>query len=166
MAAQTSPATNDTSKMVGRSVVLEYCLVPAAGENTRPVDSDWKPAGAMRTKAFDFKPNTVTSEADDEGGFPETLVTNSEFSLSGEGEFRKKDKTTEIGINALVDLYVKAITARKQPRVWVRLNYGSIVVEGKLVITELSTEAPTNDLVTFSVGFGVGESSTLSITVK
>lgn len=32
MAAQTSPATNDTSKMVGRSVVLEYCITPAAGE--------------------------------------------------------------------------------------------------------------------------------------
>lgn len=151
--------TIDTSKMVGRSVVLEY-----ANQDAKPQDAEWKAAGAMKTKSWDFSPNTVTSEADDAGGFPESLVTNSDFSISGEGEWRQRDKAGELGINAIVALYVKAIKERKQPFVWVRLKYGTMTIIGKMIITALSSEAATNDLVTFSIEFKVGDASTLEIT--
>ena len=69
-----------------------------------------------------------------------------------------------MGINALVALYVKAIKERKQPFVWVRLKYGTMTIIGKMIITALSSEAATNDLVTFSIEFKVGDASTLEIT--
>lgn len=156
--AQSTP-TVDTGLMVGRTVVLEY----GTGD-TKPADADWKAAGAMTTKSWDFSPNTVTSEADDAGGFPESLVTNSDFTISGEGEWRKRDKSDSIGINALVAIYVNAIKNRTQPYVWVRLKYGTLTFVGKMIISALSSESATNDLVTFSVEFKVGDASTLEIT--
>lgn len=156
-------AANDTQKMVGRTVVLEYATTITGG-GTAPQETDWKPAGAMKTKNWDFSPNSVTSDADDAGGFPESLITNSDFKIGGEGEFRKRDKANEIGINALVELYLNAIKAREQPYVWVRLKYGSLTFVGKMIITALSSEAPTNEIVTFSVEFKVGDAETLKIT--
>lgn len=151
----------DTSKMVGRVVVLEYCANPAGD---KPVTAEWKPAGAMTTKSWDFSPNTVTSEADDTAGFQEGLVTNSDFSISGDGEWRKSDRIDEIGINALVALYTHAMMNREQPTVWVRLKYGSMTMVGKMNITGLSSEAPTNEITTFSVEFKLQDAATLEIS--
>ncbi|HHT7764496.1 phage tail protein [Pasteurella multocida] len=155
----------DFAKFVGRSAVLEYATT-ATGSGPAPQESDWKPGGAIRSKSFDLSPNTVTSEADDAGGFPESLVTNSDLSISVEGEFRKKDKEDEIGINALIKLYVNAVKARTQPTVWVRLQFGSVKLVGNMVITALSSEAPTNDLVTFSAEFKVADASSVAITTS
>jgi hypothetical protein len=54
-----------------------------------------KASGALlagTSKGFDFNPNSVTSDADDGGGYVETIITNSDFTMSFEGEVRKKDK--------------------------------------------------------------------------
>ncbi|SUB51637.1 phage tail tube protein [Pasteurella testudinis] len=153
----------DFAKFVGRATVLQYAKT-VTGDGPTPQETDWKAAGAIRSKGFDFSPNTVTSEADDAGGFPESLVTNSDFSISVEGESRKKDKTDEYGINALIDLYVKAINERKQPTIWVRLKYGAVTFVGFMTITALSSEAATNDLVTFSAEFKVADSESVTIT--
>lgn len=88
-----SPQNNAENLVVGRAVVLEYGTT-----NAKPQESEWKVAGAMTTKSWDFSPNSVTSEADDAGGFPETLITNSDFSISGDGEWRKRPKSKELGI--------------------------------------------------------------------
>lgn len=153
----------DFAKFVGRSAVLEYAL-KGTGANGEVQESDWGPAGAIRSKSMDFSPNTVTSEADDAGGFPESLVTNSDLSISVEGEFRKKDKENEIGINALIKLYVDAVKKRSQPTIWVRLQFGSVKLVLFATITALSSEAPTNDLVTFSAEFKVADADSVVIT--
>ena len=85
---------NDTGKLIGKVAVLRMAFGCA---DTLPALSDWKRLGALTTKGFDFSPNSVTSEADDAKGLVENLVTNMDFTISGEGEFRRKDKTTEIG---------------------------------------------------------------------
>lgn len=159
MGSPSQTTSNTENLIVGRAVVLEYATTEA-----KPQSSEWKAAGAMTTKSWDFSPNTVTSEADDTGGFPESLVTNSDFSISGEGEWRKRPKSTELGIKDVVSLYVNSVKARKQPYLWVRLNYGDMTIIGKMIITALSSEAPTNDLVKFSIELKVGDASTLEIS--
>ncbi|HDL5101416.1 TPA: phage tail protein [Mannheimia haemolytica] len=153
-----SPQNNAENLVVGRVVVLEYGTTDA-----KPQESEWKVAGAMTTKSWVFSPNSVTSEADDAGGFPETLITNSDFSISGDGEWRKRPKSKELGIKDLVVLYANAVKNRTQPYIWVRLKYAGLTILGKMVITALSSEAPTNDLVKFSIEFKVGDSSTIEI---
>ncbi len=89
---------NDTGKLIGKVAVLRMALGCA---DTVPALSEWKRLGAMTTKGFDYSMNTVTSEADDTKGLVENLVNNMDFTISGEGEFRKKDKTTEVGAIAI-----------------------------------------------------------------
>lgn len=89
---------NDTGKLIGKVAVLRMAFGCA---DTVPALSEWKRLGAMTTKGFDYSMNTVTSEADDTKGLVENLVNNMDFTISGEGEFRKKDKTTEVGAIAI-----------------------------------------------------------------
>lgn len=149
----------DTSIMIGSEVVLEYSTAEA-----KPKEAEWKAAGAMKTKSWDFSPNTVTSEADDQGGFTETLITHADLKISGEGEWRKRDKSNSVGINALVALFTTAVKNRNQPRIWVRLKYGQMTIVGKMTITALSSEAATSSIVSFSIELAVGDASTLEIT--
>ncbi len=88
---------NDTGKLIGK-VAVRMALGCA---DTVPALSEWKRLGAMTTKGFDYSMNTVTSEADDTKGLVENPVNNMDFTISGEGEFRKKDKTTEVGAIAI-----------------------------------------------------------------
>jgi hypothetical protein len=67
--------------------------------------------------------NTVTSEADDTKGLVENLVNNMDFTISGEGEFRKKDKTTEIGAIAISKYIFDEVQAGRQPTLWVRFDF-------------------------------------------
>ena len=89
---------NDTGKLIGKVAVLRMAMGCA---DTVPALSEWKHLGALTTKGFDYSMNTVTSEADDTKGLVENLVNNMDFTISGEGEFRKQDKTTEIGAIAI-----------------------------------------------------------------
>lgn len=141
---------NDTTKMVGRSVIIE---VAAGCADTVPLESEWQLFGAMTTKSFDLSPDTVTSDADDSGAFNEGLVTSSSFTISGDGEFRKRDKPGEYGVYNAVRYFVGELQARRQPSLWVRLDWGDMIIRGYMNITALSGEAPTKELVTYSVEF-------------
>ena len=107
---------NDTGKLIGKVAVLRMAFGCA---ETVPALSEWKRLGAMTTKGFDYSMNTVSSEADDTKGLVENLVNNMDFTISGEGEFRKKDKTTEVGAIAISKYIFDEVQAGRQPTVWV-----------------------------------------------
>jgi hypothetical protein len=46
-----------------------------------------------------------------------------DVTISGEGEFRKKDKTTEIGAIAISKYIFDEVQAGRQPTVWVRFDF-------------------------------------------
>jgi hypothetical protein len=151
---------NDTIKLVGRNATLEL----ADGcPDAVPTEAEWKYAGALTTKGFDFSPNTVTSEADDTGGFQESLVTNSDFTITAEGEVRTNDKSDEYGFGHMVLYYATELKNRRQPTVWVRLGFGPVTMVMYATITALSGDAGTNDLVTFSMELHPAESDTVTI---
>lgn len=151
---------NDTAKLIGRNATLELANGCA---DTVPLESEWLYAGALTTKSFDFSPNTVTSDADDTGGFQESLVTNADFTISAEGEVRVADKSDEYGFGQIVIYFPTEIKARRQPTVWVRLGFGPVTMVGYMTITALSGDAGTNDIVTFSLELKVADSDSVSI---
>ncbi|GGD06713.1 hypothetical protein GCM10011513_00410 [Franconibacter daqui] len=44
------------------------------------------------------------------------------------------------------------------------MEYGPVTFQGYMVITALSSDGGTNDIVTFSTEFKVGDSSTVQVT--
>lgn len=151
---------NDTILLVGRSATLELADGCA---DTPPTEAEWKYAGALTSKGIDFSPNTVTSEADTSGGFQESLVTNSDFTITAEGEVRTKDRSDEYGFGRMVLYYSTELKARRQPTLWVRLGFGPVTLVMYATITALSGDAGTNDIVTFSAEFHPADSTTVTI---
>lgn len=152
--------STDNSKLFGRGVVLEVAL---GCPDTVPAESEWQSLIAGTSKGFDFSPNTVTSDADDTKGYVENLVTNSDFTLSFEGEVRKRDKLDQFGVAKFVKYYNDEIQAGRQPTLWVREEYGPITFIGYMVITALSSDGGTNDIVTLSTEFKVADSDTIQV---
>lgn len=151
---------NNTRKIVGIDIFLE---VADGCPDTVPSESEWKSLGAMTSKDLDFSPNTVTSEADDTGGFVESLVTTSDITIAAEGEVRANDKSDEYGIHRLIKMFVNEQKNRRQPTLWVRRTMGSTVLTMYGTLTALSTSGGTNDIVTFSVEFHPANSETVSV---
>lgn len=149
---------NDTSKMVGRVAFIE---VADGCADTVPTAGEWKLFGAMTTKSFDLSPDTVTSDADDSGAFNEGLVTSASLTISGDGEFRKRDKPDEYGVYAAIRYFVGELQAKRQPSLWVRLDWGDMIIQMYANITALSGEAPTKELVTYSVEFQPADGNTV-----
>lgn len=157
-----SDCTNSNERLFGGAVVLE---VADGCSDTKPAEVDWKALAAGTSKGFDFNPNTVTSDADDGAGFVETIVTNSDFTLSFEGEVRKKDKLDQYGIGKFIKYFAAELAAKRQPGLWVRMAYGPVEFVGYMNITALSSDGGTNDIVTFSTEFKVGDASTIEVNL-
>lgn len=151
---------NDNGTLVGRYARL---YLADGCPDTEPADDEFKLLGPMTSKGVDFSPNTVTSDADDTGGFVVSLVTNSDLTISGEGEVRARDKTDEYGIHRLIQMYVNEQKAMRQPTLWVRLVTGQTVITMYGVLTTLSYDAGTNDIITFSVEFHPADSDTVDV---
>lgn len=151
---------NDDGTLVGRYSRL-YLADGCA--DTAPAEEEWKLLGALTSKGVDFSPNTVTSDADDTGGFVVSLVTNSDLTISAEGEVRARDKGDEYGIHHLIQVYVTEQKAMRQPTMWVRLVTGQTVITMYGVLTALSYDAGTNDIITFSVEFHPADSDTVDV---
>ncbi|MBF7978124.1 MULTISPECIES: Ig-like domain-containing protein [Rahnella] len=150
----------DNSKLFGRAIVLE---VADGCADTVPLESEWKALAAGTSKGFDFSPNTVTSDADDTKGYVENIVTNSDFTISFEGEVRKNDKLDQYGIGNFIKYYNTEIKAARQPTLWVRMEYGPVTFVGYMVITALSSDGGTNDIVTFTTEFKVADADTVQV---
>ncbi|WP_226052651.1 Ig-like domain-containing protein [Dickeya chrysanthemi] len=152
--------TNSNERLFGGAVVLE---VADGCPDTKPAEADWKALAAGTSKGFDFNPNTVTSDADDGAGFVETIITNSDFTISFEGEVRKKDRLDQYGIGKYIKYFSTELAAKRQPGIWVRMDYGPVEFVGYMNITALSSDGGTNDIVTFSTEFKVGDASTIEV---
>lgn len=157
---------NDTGKLVGKTAVLRMAFGCA---DALPALSDWKRLGALTTKGFDFSPNTVTSEADDTKGLVESLVTNMDFTISGEGEFRKKDKTTEIGAIHISKYIFDEVQAGRQPTLWLRFDFvgedSGTYIMGYFNTTSWSGDFGGTDISTFSGEWKVADADTVVFEV-
>lgn len=151
---------NSNERLFGGAVVLE---VADGCPDVKPLEAEWKALAAGTSKGFDFNPNSVTSDADDGGGYVETIITNSDFTLSFEGEVRKKDKLDQYGVGKFIKYFADELKAKRQPGIWVRMDYGPVEFIGYMNITALSSDGGTNDIVTFSTEFKVGDASTIEV---
>lgn len=151
---------NSNERLFGGAVVLE---VADGCPDAVPTEAEWKALAAGTSKGFDFSPNTVTSDADDGGGYVESIITNSDFTISFEGEVRKRDKLDQYGIGRFIQYFATELKARRQPGIWVRLNYGPVTFVGYMVVTALSSDGGTNDIVTISTEFKVGSAETIDV---
>lgn len=152
--------STDNSKLFGRAVVLEVALGCA---DTIPAESERQALMAGTSKGFDFSPNTVTSDADDTKGYVENIVTNSDFTISFEGEVRKRDKLDQFGVGKFIKYYNDEVKAGRQPTIWVFMDYGPVTFAGYMVITALSSDGGSNDIVTLSTEFKVADSDTIDV---
>lgn len=151
---------NSNERLFGGAVVLE---VADGCSDTLPQESEWKALAAGTSKGWDFSPNTVTSDADDGGGFVESIITNSDFTISFEGEVRKKGKLDQYGVGRFIKYFAAELKARRQPGIWVRMEYGEVTFRGYMVVTALSSDGGTNDIVTFTTEFKVGDATTIEV---
>ncbi|HHA1729028.1 TPA: DNA breaking-rejoining protein [Enterobacter hormaechei subsp. xiangfangensis] len=151
---------NSNERLFGGAVVLE---VADGCPDVKPLEGEWMALAAGTSKGFDFNPNSVTSDADDGGGYVETIITNSDFTLSFEGEVRKKDKLDQYGVGKFIKYFADELKAKRQPGIWVRMDYGPVEFVGYMNITALSSDGGTNDIVTFSTEFKVGDATTIEV---
>jgi hypothetical protein len=151
---------NSNERLFGGAVVLE---VADGCSDVLPQESEWKALAAGTSKGWDFSPNTVTSDADDGGGFVESIITNSDFTISFEGEVRKKGKLDQYGVGRFIKYFAAELKARRQPGIWVRMEYGEVTFQGYMVVTALSSDGGTNDIVTFTTEFKVGDATTIQV---
>ncbi|HCB1888307.1 TPA: Ig domain-containing protein [Citrobacter amalonaticus] len=151
---------NSNERLFGGAVVLE---VADGCPDVKPLESEWMALAAGKSKGFDFNPNSVTSDADDGGGYVETIITNSDFTLSFEGEVRKKDKLDQYGVGKFIKYFADELKAKRQPGIWVRMDYGPVEFVCYMNITALSSDGGTNDIVTFSTEFKVGDATTIEV---
>ncbi|HGH3375155.1 TPA: hypothetical protein ACJIK4_004736 [Kluyvera cryocrescens] len=151
---------NSNERLFGGAIVLE---VADGCPDVKPLESEWLALAAGTSKGFDFNPNSVTSDADDGGGYVETIITNSDFTISFEGEVRKKDKLDQYGIGKFITYFAAQLKAKKQPGIWVRMDYGPVELIGYMNVTALSSDGGTNDIVTFSTDFKVGDATTIEV---
>ena len=151
---------NSNERLFGGAVVLE---VADGCPDVKPLEGEWMALAAGTSKGFDFNPNSVTSDADDGGGYVETIITNSDFTLSFEGEVRKKDKLDQYGVGKFIKYFADELKAKRQPGIRVRMDYGPVEFVGYMNITALSSDGGTNDIVTFSTEFKVGDATTIEV---
>ena len=151
---------NSNERLFGGAVVLE---VADGCPDVKPLEGEWMALAAGTTKGFDFNPNTTTSDADDGGGYVESIVTNSDFTISFDGEVRVRDKLDQYGFGRFTRYFHTEVAARRQPGMWVRLNYGPVEFVGYMNITALNSSGGTNDITPFTTEFKVGDASTIEV---
>lgn len=151
----------ENGKIFGRNVVLQVAL---GCPDTRPTEDEWKALGAGTSKTKDFSPNTTSSDADDTNGWVENLVTNADLTIGFDGELRKRDRLDEFGYGNFTVYLATEISAGRQPTLWVRIETGPVEVEAYMVITGLSDDGGTNDIVTFSTEFKIADGKTVRVT--
>ena len=95
--------------------------------------------------------------------YVENIVTNSDFTISFEGEVRKRDKLDQFGVGKFIKYYNDEVKAGRQPTIWVFMDYGPVQFQGYMVITALSSDGGSNDIVTLSTEFKVADSDTIDV---
>ncbi|ELB7804352.1 Ig domain-containing protein [Enterobacter hormaechei] len=157
---------NDFGKLIGKVAVLRMAF---GCPDAVPALSEWKRLGAMTTKGLDYSMNTINSEADDSKGLVENLVNNMDITISGEGEARKRDKSTEIGAWRMGKYIFDEVQAGRQPTLWVRFDFAGedagTYIMGYFNTTSWSGDFGTNDIATFSGEWKVYDADTVVFEV-
>ncbi len=157
---------NDYGKLIGKVAVIRMAF---GCPDTVPLITDWKKLGAMTTKGIDYSMNTVNSEADDAKGLVENLVTSMDLTISGDGEFRKNDKTAEIGAFRMSKYIFDEVQAGRQPALWVRFDFtgedAGTYLMGYFNTTSWSGDFGTSDIATFSGEWKVYDADTVVFEV-
>ncbi|WGL99163.1 phage tail tube protein [Arsenophonus sp. aPb] len=151
---------SNNTKMFGRAVIVE---VADGCPDEVPSENDFMLLAAGTSKTFDMSPNTVTSSADDTKGWVENIVTSNDLTISFEGEVRVNDRSDQYGVYKFIKYYVNEATNARQPTIWVRMYFGQIMIQAYMVITALSNDGGTDDIVTFSTEFKVADGSTVKV---
>ena len=136
----------ETTKYVGRDVVLEYAI--GCGD-ARPNPSDWKRFGSLRTKEFSLSWDTTdVTDSDSIGALRENLATFQTLTISGDGIAKAS------GANNLVELtkhVVNPTATNGQPLVWLRMTFPDLTFTAFMLLSTLSRSAPYDDVVTYSM---------------
>ena len=154
---------NDYGKLVGRVAVLRMAF---GCPETPPLAADWKRMGALTTKGLDYSMNTISSDADDSKGLVENLVTNMDLTISGEGEWRKRAKATEIGPVSMSKYLFTEVQAGRQPGIWVRFDFLGVddgtYIQGYFNTTSWSSDFGSSDFATYSGEWKVADADSVT----
>lgn len=154
---------NDYGKLVGRVAVLRMAF---GCPETPPLAADWKRMGALTTKGLDYSMNTISSDADDSKGLVENLVTNMDLTISGEGEWRKRAKATEIGPVNMSKYLFTEVQAGRQPGLWVRFDFLGVddgtYIQGYFNTTSWSSDFGSSDFATYSGEWKVADADSVT----
>ncbi|ELV1577775.1 hypothetical protein QN007_003408 [Escherichia coli] len=152
---------SSNERVFGSATVLEL----AHGcPDSRPAEIDWKALGAGTTKGISLSPNSVTSDADDTGGWVENIITNADMTFSFDGEVRKHDKLDQFGYANLFKYFTDEVSAKRQPTLWARMTIGPLEFSGYMVISDATpADGGSNDIITFSVEFKVSDGTTVKV---
>lgn len=135
-------------KYVGRSVVMEYAL---GTPNALPAAADWKRFGAMRTKSFSAPWDTVDATADDTVGYVrEMLATYQTLTVSGDGTLLTGEGNDAVNLKNLTKHFFNPSTSNGQPVAWFRLTFPDLTFTTYMLISDLSREAPNDEIATYS----------------
>lgn len=153
---------NDFGKLIGKNAVLRLAW---GCPDIEPAISEWLRMGAMTTKSVDFAMNTLTSDADDAAGLTENVVTGMDLTISGDGEWRKRAKTTEIGPLKMAQYIFNEVRAGRQPGLWVRFDYlgteAGTYIMGYFNTTSWSDTFGSSDFATFSGEWKVADADSV-----
>lgn len=152
---------NSNERVFGSATVLELAY---GCPDARPAEDDWKALGAGTTKGISLSPNSVTSDADDTGGWVENIITNADMTFSFDGEVRKHDKLDQFGYANLFKYFTDEVSAKRQPTLWARMTIGPLEFSGYMVISDATpADGGSNDIITFSVEFKVSDGTTVKV---
>ena len=136
----------ETTKYVGRDVVLEYAI--GCGD-VKPAGSDWNRFGSLRTKEFGLSWDTTdVTDSDSIGSLRENLATFQNLTISGDGLAKAA------GAGNLVELtkhFVNPVATNGQPLVWLRMTFPDLTFTAFMLLSTLSRSAPYDDAVTYSM---------------
>ena len=148
-------------RVFGSATVLELSY---GCPDARPTEAEWLALGAGTTKGISLSPNSVTSDADDTGGWVENIITNADMTFSFDGEVRKHDKLDQFGYANLFKYFTDEVSAKRQPTLWARMTIGPLEFSGYMVISDATpADGGSNDIITFSVEFKVSDGSTVRV---
>ncbi|WP_459175733.1 Ig-like domain-containing protein [Ewingella americana] len=154
---------NDYGKLVGKVAVLRMAF---GCPETPPLAADWLRMGALTTKGLDYSMNTISSDADDAKGLVENLVTNMDLTISGEGEWRKRAKATEIGPVKMSKYIFTEVQAGRQPGLWVRFDFlgteAGTYIQGYFNTTAWSSDFGSSDFATYTGEWKVADSDSVT----
>lgn len=138
-------------EFVGKDVIANIAF--ACGD-VHPNTLTFMPIGNMTTKSLTMESDTVQATGDKSvGGINTNLVTYRNVTFSGDG-FVRRDDDADSNIMRLTKHWANPEAGfNNQPVVWVELIYPDLTFYYYAIVSSISREAPTAEMVTFSVEF-------------